>query len=322
MADTAATPTVGSRLSLGVRRAAQLVEHGVTGFFQDGMPQRAAAISFYALFGLFPIAILCVAVLGLVANDNEVRSLVVFFLLDNLPLTEEEGRRQLERLLFQVTRDVEGFGIVGILTLLFAASGVMGALRHGLNAAFRTREERPPVQAKLWDVLMVFAFGVLVTLSFALALADELRAALAERADEAIRGAGGVVTKVLVDAGRIVPLLLALVIFALLFRVVPARRQRLRDTWPGVLVAAFGYELAKYGFAVYLTHFADYGAVYASLGSVVAFLVFTYITAFVALLGAEFAAEWPCVRAGDYDGPPGPPFSRQVLGFVRGLFLR
>ncbi len=321
MADTTATPTLGGRLSVGLRRFAQLVEHGVTGFFQDGMPQRAAAISFYALFGLFPIAILCVAVLGLVANDNEVRSRVVFFLLDNLPLTEQEGRRQLEQLLFQVTRDVEGFGIVGILTLLFAASGVMGALRHGLNAAFRTREDRPPVQAKLWDVLMVFAFGGLVTLSFALTLADELRAALSERADDAIRGAGGIVTKVLVDAGRIVPLLLAVVIFALLFRVVPARRQRLRDTWPGVLVAAVGYELAKYGFAVYLTHFADYGAVYASLGSVIAFLVFVFVAANVALLGAEFASEWRCVRAGQYDGP-GEPFARQVRGFVRGLFLR
>jgi hypothetical protein len=55
---------------------------------------------------------------------------------------------------------------------------------------------------------------------------------------------------------------------------------------------------------------------------VIAFLVFTYITAFIALLGAEMAAEWPCVRAGDYDGPPGPPFRRQVADWVIGLFVR
>ncbi len=88
------------------------------------------------------------------------------------------------------------------------------------------------------------------------------------------------------------------------------------------MVAALGYELAKRGFTLYLDNFANYGAVYASLGSVIAFLVFTYIVAFVALLGAEFAAEWPCVRAGEYDGPPGPPFHRQVWDFVRGLFVR
>jgi membrane protein len=177
------------------------------------------------------------------------------------------------------------------------------------------------VQAKLWDMLMVLAFGVLVTLSFTLTLVDELRQELSNRADDVIRGSGGVITRVLIDAGRIVPLLIAVVIFAGLFRVVPARRQRLRDTWPGVLVAAVGYELAKSGFAIYLTHFADYGAVYASLGSVIAFLIFVFVAANVALLGAEVASEWRCVRAGDYD-VPGPPLHRQVAGVLRGLFLR
>lgn len=321
MAD-AVTRGSGGRLALAWRRLGQLLQHGVTAFFADGAPQRAAAISFYALFSVFPMAILCVAVLGIVANDTDVRRQVVNFLLDNLPLTADQGRRQLEKLLLQVTRDVAGFSVLGVLTLLFAASGVMGAIRQALNAAFNVQEHRPPVEAKLWDLAMVFAFGVLVTASFALTLADQIRASLSRHADEVIRGSGGVVTRVLIDAGRVVPLVIALIIFAGLFRVVPAQRQRLRDTWPGVLVAAIGYEVAKFGFTVYLTHFADYGAVYASLGSVIAFLVFVFLAANVALLGAEMAAEWPKVRSGAYDGPPGPPLHRQLLGFLRGLVLR
>jgi membrane protein len=321
MAESAASASRRSRLGLFVRRVAQLFEHGITDFFQDGMPQRAAAISFYALFSVFPLAILCVAALGLVANNLQVRAQVISFLLDNLPLSADQGRRQLERLLYQVTRDVAGFGLLGSLTLLFAASGVMGAIRQGLNAAFDVREDRPPAQAKAWDLLMVLAFGVLVTLSFALTLADELRRELSDRADEVIRGSGGVITRILIDAGRIVPLVIALLIFAGLFRLIPARRQRLRDVWPGVLVAAIGYELAKFGFTIYLTHFANYGAVYASLGSIIAFLVFVFVAANIALLGAEIGSEWRCVRAGDYDGP-GEPFLVQVRGFIRGLFLR
>jgi membrane protein len=321
MAESAASASRRSRLGVFARRVAQLFEHGITDFFQDGMPQRAAAISFYALFSVFPLAILCVAVLGLVANNLQVRAQVISFLLDNLPLSADQGRRQLERLLYQVTRDVAGFGLLGSLTLVFAASGVMGAIRQGLNAAFDVREDRPPAQAKAWDLLMVLAFGVLVTLSFALTLADELRQELSDRADELIRGSGGVITRILIDAGRIVPLVIALLIFAGLFRLIPARRQRLRDVWPGVLVAAIGYELAKYGFTIYLTHFANYGAVYASLGSIIAFLVFVFVAANIALLGAEIGSEWRCVRAGDYDGP-GDPFGVQLKRFLRGLFLR
>jgi membrane protein len=309
-------------MSLATRRVGQLLEQGVRQFFTHGDTQRAAAISFYALFSVFPLAILCVAVLGIVANDAQVRVQVVDFLLNSLPLTEDGGRRQLETLLLQVTRDVAGFSVLGVLTLLFAASGVMGAVRQALNAAFDAEERRPPVQAKLWDLAMVLAFGVLVTLSFALTLADEVRSSISRHADEVIRGAGGVITRVLIDAGRVIPLILAIFIFAALFRVVPAKRQKLRDTWPGVLVAAVGYELAKLGFTVYLTHFANYGAVYASLGSVIAFLVFVFVAANIALLGAEIASQWPKVRRGAYDGPPGPPFTRQVYEVVRGLFLR
>ena len=321
MAEPAVSSRTGGRAATGVRHVGQLIEHGVRGFFTHGMPQRAAAISFYALFSVFPLAILCVAVLGVVANDTDVRRQVVDFLLNNLPLTADQGRRQLEKLLLQVTRDVAGFSVLGVLTLLFAASGVMGAIRQALNAAFGVQEDRPPVQAKLWDLAMVLGFGVLVTLSFALTLADEIRASLSAKADEVIRGSGGVITRVLIDAGRVVPLIIAVVIFAGLFRIVPARRQSLRDTWPGVLVAAIGYELAKFGFAIYLTHFADYGAVYASLGSVIAFLVFVFVAANVALLGAEMAAQWRTVRSGAYDNP-GPPFHKQLLGFLRGLFVR
>ncbi|MGI8624133.1 MAG: YihY/virulence factor BrkB family protein [Solirubrobacteraceae bacterium] len=299
------------RLGRVIRRIGQLIEHGVGGFFRDGCTQRAAAISFYALFSIFPLAILSVAALGLVANDASVRHQVVAFLLDRLPLTQDQGRRQLERLLLQVTRDVAGFSVLGVLTLLFAASNVMGSIRQALNAAFRVQDDRPPFQAKLWDLVMVGVFGLLVTLSLALTLFDQL-----------VSSTSSAVGSVVHSLGHAVPLLIAVIVFTGVFRLVPAVRPRLRDIWPGVLLAAVGYELAKTGFTLYLTNFANYGAVYASLGSVIAFLVFTYVAAFIALLGAEFAAEWPSVRDGHYDGPPGLPFHRQVLGFLRGLFLR
>ena len=310
MAETSAPAAPQPRIARAVTRTTQLIEHGVTGFFRDGCTQRAASISFFALFSIFPIAILCVAVLGLVANDLAARREVVDFLLDRLPLTEDEGRRQLENAMFTVTREVTGFGILGGVTLVFAASNVMGSIRQALNAAFRVHDDRPPAQAKLWDLFMVLVFGVLITASLGLTLLDRLAA----EAD------GGVVAA-LQGLGRGVPLLLAILFFGGLYRFVPAKRPRLRDIWPGVLLATFGYLLAQRLFSLYLENFADYGAVYASLGSVVAFLVFTYIVAFVALMGAEFAAEWPCVRAGQYDGP-GPPLTTQIRGFIRGLFLR
>ena len=58
-----------------------------------------------------------------------------------------------------------------------------------------------------------------------------------------------------------------------------------------------GFEAAKLGFSAYLDHFARYDAVYASLGTVVAALVFVWLAGCVLLLAAEAASEWPRLRA-------------------------
>ena len=310
------------RLRRAVRRLTQLADKSIWGFFTDHCPQRAASIAFYALLSLFPLAILAVAVLGLVADDVAARTRVIDFVLDNLPLTEEQGRRDIERLLDDVTRNVTGFGVLGIAVLLFAASAVMGAIRHGLNAAFNVEDTRPPAQAKVADLLLVLGFGALVTLSTALTLAERLTESLSDAVDDALPGAGGFLVGLVVDAGALVPFLMAFAIFAILFRTVPSACPHLRDTWPGVLVAAVGYEIVKTGFAVYLDRFADYGAVYASLATIVAFLIFVWLAANIALFGAEVAASWPAVRAGEYDEEEGEPILRQLWGVFKGLFVR
>lgn len=281
-------------------RLPQLLERGITEFFRDSCGQRAAAISFYALFSLFPLAILSVAAFGVVTGNEAARERVITFVLDNLPLEQSQGRADLHRILLQVTGGVAGFGVLGLVTLLFSATGVMGSIRVALNAAFDARDTRPPVIAKLYDALWVIGFGVLVSASFALSVLDQVTG---------------------LPLGRLLPLAVNFAVFAILFRFVPARCPRLRDTWPGIVLAAIGLELAKAGFGLYLSNFAHYGAVYASLGSVVAFLMFVYLAASVALLGAEVSSEWPAVRAGAYDGPSAP-LPKRVGSLLRGLVLR
>ncbi|HVL95355.1 MAG TPA: YihY/virulence factor BrkB family protein [Solirubrobacteraceae bacterium] len=310
------------RLRRAGRRVVQLADRAFTEFFRDGCPQRAAAISFYALFSLFPLAILAVAIMGLVINDAEARTRVANFVLDNLPLSEARARRDLEVLLLNVTRNVAGFGIFGFVVLMFTASAVMGAIRHALNAAFAVDDPRPPAQAKALDLVLVIAFGAVLTLSLALTIGERLTESLGEAVDELIPGAGGAIVRVVVELGHLFPLLMAFATFAALFRLVPARCPRLRDTWPGVLIAAVGYELAKNGFAIYLANFANYSAVYASLATVIAFLVFVWVASNVALLGAEAAAQWPTVRSGALDGDEGEPFLERAKGLLKGLFVR
>ncbi len=305
-------------ISRATRSGIALAGRALGEFFDDGCPQRAAAISYYSLLSLFPLAIVLVAVFGLVADDDAARQRVIEFVLDNVPLREDRGRADLEQLLASVTSASGGFGIFGGAGLLFAASAVMGAVRHALNAAWEVADPRPPLQGKLVDLLLVFATGVVIATSLAITLAVQLVASLGDR----LGVAGALAHDAILLAGRLVPALLAFAVCAFVFAVVPARRSGPRETWPGVLVAVLGFEAAKAGFSIYLENAANYGAVYASLGGIIAFLVFVFVTANLFLLGAEVASEWPAVRDGPPPTPSQEPLKRRLRRALRGLVVR
>jgi membrane protein len=306
------------RIRRATRIGTALARRAFGEFFEDGCPQRAAAISYYALLSLFPLAIVLVAGFGLVVDDEAARRRVIEFVLDNVPLREDRGESDLEELLRSVTAAGGGFGVVGIAGLLFAASAVMGAVRHALNAAWEVSDRRPPLQGKLLDLALVFSTGIVIATSLAMTVTVQLVASLGER----LGGPGALAHDAILLAGRLVPALLTLVVCAFVFAVVPARRSPLRDTWPGVLVVVAGFEAAKAGFSLYLDNAANYGAVYASLGGVVAFMVFVFVAANLFLLGAEVASEWPAVRDGPPPEPSDEPLKRRLRRGLRGLAVR
>lgn len=294
-------------------------------FFEHRGPQFAAAIAFYALFAIFPLAILAVVAFGVVIGDDDARRHVVDFLLDNLPITPDQGRADLERLLEGVTRDTGTIGALGLGGLVISASGLMGAARNALNAAFdadRIKDRRPPLQGKALDVLLVFGTGLVMGLSLVLTVALQITARETSEL-EFLGSLGATLADWLLKLGPLIPILLAIGVFWTLYVVVPMRRVRLRDVWPGAIFAALALEAVKTGFGIYLDGFADYSAVYGSLGAVIAFLVFVLLAASAFLLGAEVAARWPSVRDADEDDllapgePVGPRLRRLLLGLVR-----
>ena len=93
----------------------------------------------------------------------------------------------------------------------------------------------------------------------------------------------------------------SLVVFALVYKLMPHIEVTWRDVLLGALVAALGFEVLKIGFTQYAARFGDYNATYGTLGFVIAFLALAYFDAQVALFGAEFRWAYLEVTAG---GPP------------------
>ena len=311
-------PALRRRLGRGLGHSWSLLTKAIGGLSEDHGTQLAASMAYYALFSIFPAAIVVAAGAGLILDDSGAREDAIQYLTRELPLSETNGRSDIEQVLDGVTSNYGTLGLIGLVALLITASALISAARNSLNVIFGEQTTRGLIRGKALDLLLVLGLGVLFVSSFAVTVASQFHANLS--------GAlGDFIQSVIDTGGSLLPLALTLIVFTVAFKVLPAERRPLRDLWPGILIASLGYELVKRGFSIYLESFSNYSAVYGSLGAVIAFMFFVYLASLVFLFAAEVASFWPGVRDGDYDPDPddeGTPFSEELKGFLRRLVSR
>jgi membrane protein len=309
-----------------LRRTRILIFRSVKAFFDDSCTQRAAALSYYVLFSLFPLIIFSVGIIGLFLKDQSLQADLVDQIMNNIPLSQDQGRNDVTDALQSVARDRSGaIGLVGLLGMAWSGSALFGVLRSSLNAVFGVEQKRPLLIQKLFDLGVVFSFTPFFILS--IAATSTLRIARNASANVPVFGPAaqslGLGWEV---AAFLLPILISFVAFFLVYWLAPAQRIRPRYIIPGALLAAFLFEVVKVGFNVYLENFGNYDVVFGSLGAVVAFLFWVYLSANIMLLGGELASELPGVAGGLYDRPTGPPgpsrsLAQKVLRLARSLVM-
>ena len=304
-----------------------LFQRSAAEYVKDDCGQLAAAISYYTLFSLFPLLIFVVAMAGLLIQDRGVQQDIVDEVLKNIPLNEGEGRNSVTNAVRDVAGNTSGaLGILGLVGMAWAGSSLFGALRKALNTAFDDREsKRPFFQQKAIDLAMVLSVAV-----FFLASVGATAFLRIVRTNSARLGALGEIAD---NAGPVwdlasyaIPLVFSVIAFTALYCLVPSRVRSPRDVWPGAVVAALVFEVAKLGFSVYIENFTHYDLVMGSLGAVAVFFFWIYLSANIMLFGAEVASEYRQVPETGYEQPAmhglKPPFTQRAWEAFRGLFVR
>ncbi len=273
-----------------------LSRRSVTEFRDDRCIQLAASIAFHVLLSIFPLVIVVVSVFGLIVDDATARRTVLNTVTTYIPL-DDSGRQSLLHLLTQLQGGSSALGILGLVGAVIAAGGMMGSVRRALTLAWDVSEHRPLVRGKALDLVLVVGAGIVLGASFALTLAVRI----ASQAGLTTVGWLGFLGPLIGAAGWLmgflIPLVLAFALFSFLFSVVPAAPTRFVEVWPGALAGAVLFQILKELFALYVTHFAHYNAIYGSLGAIAGFIFFVYLSANVLLFGAEVASEYPRLPA-------------------------
>jgi membrane protein len=257
-------------------------------FFAAGCTQHAAGIAYRVLFSLAPLAIVLVSVFGLVLQDDDVRERVVDRVVDALPV-DASGREDVESAIETIATPTSAAGLLSLLVFLWAASGMMGALRRGLAAAMGVEHGRPAVRGKLVDLALVAGAAVLVLLSVGIGLVADLAEEMVAQLSAALGFEVGWEGKGIALA---LPFLLWILTSLLLYRFVPAAGLRLRDAFAGAVVTAVLLLALSLASELVYAKTTDWSLIYGSLTSLLVFLYSVYLYAGALLLGAAVAVEW------------------------------
>lgn len=286
-------------------------------FSDDNCTLLGAAISYYVLFSLVPLAIFFVSIFGFVVRDASIQDRVIQHLVDTLPLKESRSQELVGNAVRSVRNASGPLAVVGILGSAWSASAMFSAVRRSLNVVWGVERDRPVVQQKLVDLAMIAGLGLVLVASVAGTATLSTLRVLSNDALGPLSTNDGFVWTVLPLA---LPSVLTFTVFLLIYRFVPHVTHSVRDVWPGALLATVLFELLKNGFALYVANFQHYDLVYGSLGVAFLFLIWMYLSANFLLLGGELAVE--CERlarepvAANASGP-----ARSVRDEVRRWFV-
>ncbi|MFL5884374.1 MAG: YihY/virulence factor BrkB family protein, partial [Thermoleophilaceae bacterium] len=251
-----------------------ILKRTVKEFQDDNLTDWAAALTYYGVMSLFPMLIALVSILGLFGSERSVTSFVNS--LDEVGLGGVA--KGIEQPLTQIVNNPGSAGVlfvVGLATALWSASGYIGAFTRASNAIYEVEEGRPFYKLRPLQLLVTLVMVVLLAIvAIGLVITGPLTDAVGN-----LVGLGHTATTVFSIAKWPVMLLIVMGTFAGLYYIAPNVRQpKFRWVTPGGIVGVLVWVLASAGFGVYIAHFNNYGKTYGSLGSVVIFLVWLWIS--------------------------------------------
>jgi membrane protein len=256
----------------------------------DRCTRLGAALSYYAIFSLFPLALLSVTAIGFLLGDRASgRAEVVAFFDTGSPQIRELLDQTLTNL--QEHRGARGVSaVVGVLTLLFGASGVFSELDNALAVIWRV-----PLDARSSPWQSVLAYGrdravaFLLVATAALLLLASLALSLALGAFGHATGAASLgtwTTWLWTIIEFVFSTAFLAVVFSALFRLLPREHLAWRYALSGGTLASVLVALLKRGLGYYLAHFGNFAA-YGVVGAMLALLTWIYVTTLAIFFGAE-----------------------------------
>ncbi len=251
-------------------------------FVDDRCFETAGALAYTTVFALVPFSAVAFAVLSAFPVFDQWTAKLTDFVFSNFV---PEAARTVAEYLRSFADSTRQLSINGLLALIVSLLLTMAAIESTFNRIWRVPKPRPT----LWRLIIFWTLLTLGTLLAVISLAISSYLF-------SLPILSGVET---INLGERLlgwlPSVIALTVFTLAYRLIPNRAIRFKYAFIGGLLATILFDLAKWGFALYLRN-ASFQQLYGAIAVVPIFLVWVWLSWVVVLLGASIAASLSAFR--------------------------
>lgn len=257
----------------------------------DGVSAIGAQLAYYLTLAIFPFIIFFLSILKFtpLADANILQSIL-------MPVPGEA-----RELFYDLIKGIIDDGSISLLSVgalgsIWSSSNGIMALMKAVNRAFDLDEDRPYVKLKGLSILFTLGLFLTLTVAFTVLVFGETIFRILFSTHTRL---GLIIWKIL---KLIIPLLVMILVFTILYKWSPSVKKgvkiKLSESLPGAIFSSIGWIVISGGFSYYVSNFSNYSKTYGSLGGVIAFLVWLYMSSIVIVLGAEVNATLMSMKDG------------------------
>jgi Ca2+-transporting ATPase len=255
--------------------------------------QRAASFAYYAFFALFPLIVLLITIGTTFLGDQELAAQRITEQVKTYIPVDPESSTKVIQTINTMLRSRKSAGIIAFVILAWSALRFFQALVHGVNKAWGTKEYswwRIPIKNSI--MLVILASALLIGY---LAPTVEHHLALLYWAYSEELGLSWRFFQPLLALLRFVMQQVVLFYgFWMFYKFAPRRRTTFREVWVAALFATSGLYVLQQLFILYTTSITNFDLVYGTFGTVLALLMWIYLSGSVIILGG-------CISAAQYE---------------------
>jgi len=250
----------------------------IKNIIEDEVGTYSAQLAFFLTLSIFPFLIFVINVLSFTELGGQA------LVLDFTKYLPQDIAKIIDTVVTETVQARSGtILIVAILGAVWTSSKGARSIITGLNRVYGVKEKRSIFKLYLVSTMFVLALSLIILLSIILLVFGEV---IAQAVLDFV-GFSQIFTDIWPFLQYGLTIAMLMLTFVLLYKYAPNKKIKFSHVWKGSLFAIIGWILVSRAFAFYVNNFGNYQLVYGSIGGLIVFLLWLYISSMVILIGGE-----------------------------------